>query len=198
MSINKMIDLRFQALGNILHVDHGFALYSAVSKILPIFHSVNNTGMSLVRGRYIGDGLLSIAPMSSLVFRLPVAQMHDFINLAGKLLNIGGHSLQIGTPSSHALVPAATLYAHLVTTKNGHDQARFESETARQLEQLACRGRMIVGRRRTFKVHGRQVVGYSVLVSELTAEESIILQEKGLGGRRKMGCGFFQPWQVGQ
>jgi CRISPR/Cas system CSM-associated protein Csm4 (group 5 of RAMP superfamily) len=31
-------------------------------------------------------------------------------------------------------------------------------------------------------------------VSELTAEESIRLQEHGLGGRRKMGCGVFEEW----
>jgi len=43
-------------------------------------------------------------------------------------------------------------------------------------------------------VHGKQVVGYPVLVSELTPEESILLQENGLGGRRKMGCGFFEAF----
>jgi CRISPR-associated protein Cas6 len=82
-----------------------------------------------------------------------------------------------------------------VTTRNGQNQGRFEQEIVRQLKKLNCRGRVTIGKRRTFNVHGRQVVGYSVLVSELTAEESIILQENGLGGRRKMGCGFFLPWK---
>lgn len=27
----------------------------------------------------------------------------------------------------------------------------------------------------------------------LTDEGSILIQEHGLGGRRKMGCGFFEP-----
>ncbi len=82
-----------------------------------------------------------------------------------------------------------------MTTKNGHNEERFKQEITRQLHQLKIKGKFTLGKRRTFKVHGKQVVGYSLLVSELTAEESIVLQEHGLGGRRKMGCGFFEPWR---
>lgn len=195
MPTDIKIDLQFQAFGKTLAVDHGYGLYSAISGILPVFHSATDVGMSLIRGKYIGDGLLSIAPSSLLVFRLPARQMAEYINLAGKFLDIGGHVLSIGVPSSRALVPATALYAHFVTTRNGQDSRRFERELARQLSDMECHGRVSIDKRRTFKVHGRQVVGYSVLVSELTAGESLTLQEQGLGGRRKMGCGFFQPWK---
>jgi CRISPR-associated protein Cas6 len=47
--------------------------------------------------------------------------------------------------------------------------------------------------RRTLEIAGRTVVGYAVEVSGLTAEESIILQENGIGGRRRFGCGIFIP-----
>lgn len=195
MSLSPRIDLRFQVFGENLDVDHGYALFSAVSKVLPIFHSADDVAMSLIRGRYIGDGKLSIAPASSLAFRIKPELAASYINLAGKSLDVSGHKLRVGVPASHGLVPAATLHAHLVTTRNGHEQERFEKEMENQLGILGCRGKITIGKRRTFKVHGRQVVGYSVLVSELTAEESIAIQEKGLGGRRKMGCGFFQPWR---
>jgi len=46
-------------------------------------------------------------------------------------------------------------------------------------------------RRHVMRIHGKTIVGFSVLVQELTAEESVRLQEDGLGGRGKMGCGFF-------
>ncbi|MCI5210102.1 MAG: hypothetical protein D3910_15200 [Candidatus Electrothrix sp. ATG2] len=52
-----------------------------------------------------------------------------------------------------------------------------------------------IGKRRTFSIRRKKIVGYSLLVSELSAEESLALQEKGVGGRRKMGCGFFNPWK---
>ncbi len=193
MSINKIIDLRFQVFGNTLNVDHGYALFSAVSRALPTFHEADDVGTGLIRGKYIGNGQLSISPSSQLVFRLPVSQIATYINLAGKTLDLDGHVLRVGVPASCSLVPAPALYAHLVTTRNGQDRERFIREVTRQLDAMDCRGKPTIGKRRTFTVHGRQVVGYSILVTELTAEESIILQETGLGGRRKMGCGFFQP-----
>jgi CRISPR-associated protein Cas6 len=50
--------------------------------------------------------------------------------------------------------------------------------------------------RRVLKVREKRVVGYALRVTGLTAEESIRLQEEGLGGRRRMGCGVFAPWRV--
>jgi CRISPR-associated protein Cas6 len=63
----------------------------------------------------------------------------------------------------------------------------------RQMEALGISGRMDLCERRTFRVHHKNVVGYSMTISELTAEESVALQENGLGGRRRMGCGMFGP-----
>jgi len=48
-------------------------------------------------------------------------------------------------------------------------------------------------RRHVLRIKGQQVVGFSVQLTGLTAEESVTVQEHGLGGRRKMGCGFFVP-----
>ena len=49
--------------------------------------------------------------------------------------------------------------------------------------------------RRTLKIKDKQVVGFALQVEGLSAEESIRLQEKGLGGRRHFGCGLFTPDQ---
>ncbi len=197
-SIEIKIDLQFQIFGRNLKVDHGYALFGAISRIIPEFHKADDIGISLIRGKYIGEGLLSISPHSQLIFRLPAGQVESYLNLAGKTLDLDGHQLRIGVPNSRSLVPATALYSHLVTTRNGQDQHRFEREITNQCRSLNCNGKLSVGKRRTFSIHGKQVVGYSVLVSELTTEESITVQEKGLGGRRKMGCGFFTPWRVRQ
>jgi CRISPR-associated protein Cas6 len=193
--MNMIIDLQFHLSGQMIPVDHGYTLFSAVSRCLPEFHQAQDVRLALIRGRYIGDGLLQLLPGSRVVFRLPSDKAALYINLAGKTLDLDGHKIRVGVPSSQGLVPATALYAHLVTIKNGLDQERFEAEIRRQLDVQGCQGRMTIGKRRTFSIHAKKVVGYSLLVSELTAEESFILQEQGLGGRRKMGCGFFQPWK---
>jgi CRISPR-associated protein Cas6 len=43
------------------------------------------------------------------------------------------------------------------------------------------------------RISKQKIIGYAMVVSELTADESIRLQEVGLGGRTRMGCGFFLP-----
>lgn len=47
--------------------------------------------------------------------------------------------------------------------------------------------------RRTLRIRDKEVVGFALRMENLTAEESICLQEQGLGGRRRFGCGLFIP-----
>lgn len=189
------VDLCFRITGKHIPVDHGFALYGAVSRALPSAHDDLDFGLKLVRGRYTGKGQLDISPHSDMVLRVDSSLIGDFLPLAGKSLEVQGHRINVGIPITRSLVPAAALHSPLVTTRNGNDQARFEAEMSNQMDRFGIQGRLAIGKRRTFGVHGKQVVGYAVLVSELSAEESIILQEEGLGGRRKMGCGFFEVYE---
>ena len=48
-------------------------------------------------------------------------------------------------------------------------------------------------KRRVVHVKGVAIVGYALLVTELSAADSLTLQEAGLGGRTHLGCGFFTP-----
>jgi hypothetical protein len=48
-------------------------------------------------------------------------------------------------------------------------------------------------RRRVVRIKGRAIVGYSLVVSGLSAAHSLALQSAGLGGRTRIGCGFFLP-----
>lgn len=191
-ALEPKIDLIYQIIGKTLPVDHGFALFGAISRLLPEFHDDHLAGLALIRGRYLGDGLLGITPRTRLTLRLPISGIPTYLRLAGKSLDVAGHILHVGVPQTKTLIAAPTLYAHVVTTKNGFEQARFDDEVNRQLASLDVRGKITVGKRRTFSVHGRQVVGYSLLVSQLTDEGSIFLQREGIGGRRRMGCGFFE------
>ncbi len=193
MENNPKVDLCFSVTGRNIPVDHGFDLYSAISKIISDFHEAEGIGIKLIRGRYIGDGLLDIHPNSWLTIRLKASALPGYINLAGKTIKIKDHSIQIGVPQTRSLVAGSSLYAHLVTTRNCQDQQRFENEISRQMAELKVNGECIVGERKTFTIHDKKVVGYSMTINELSDEDSILIQEHGLGGRRKMGCGFFEP-----
>ncbi len=192
------IDLRFPLIGREIPLDHGYFLFAALSGLLEKpddswLHASDEIAIHNIRGRYIGPGLLALTPESRLSIRLPAALLPRFLPLAGKAIPLGDERLRIGIPQPVALVPAPNLYAHLVTTKNGQDEARFDEEIARQLTALGVQGKPQRGPRRALRVKEKRVVAHTLLVTELTAEESIRLQEVGLGGRRKLGCGVFVP-----
>lgn len=192
-----MIDLHFQVQGETIRVDHGYALFSVISHCLEKewFHDATGVRLALIRGKYIGNGQLRLEPYSRLTLRLPPEKADVYSKLIGRELDLDGHKIWIGGPSSEELIPSAVLYSHIVTTRNGLHEARFSAEVRRQLNKKGCQGNIIVGRRRIFSIHSKKVVGYSLLISGLTAQESMVLQEQGVGGRRKMGCGFFLPWE---
>lgn len=186
------IELCFQVIGKNLPVDHGFALYSALSKILPVLHENADASLALIKGRYYGEGKLDISPSSELVLRVHQSSISKYTVLAGKKLNIMGHKILLGTYRIKLIIPQKNLWAKIVTTKNGQDFSRFEKEIARQLEDLKINSSPKIGKRKTFRIHKKQIVGYELHIQNLTDEQSIVLQEEGIGGRKKMGCGFFE------
>ncbi|MCY3772682.1 MAG: type I-MYXAN CRISPR-associated protein Cas6/Cmx6 [Gemmatimonadetes bacterium] len=204
------LDILFRVIGSEVPSDHGYALYSALSRILETeedqwIHGNPHIGLHTVRGTPLGNGRRLIGPNARLGLRLPADLLPRSLKLAGKALELDGCKLRIGVSETRALVPAATLYCRIATTKNGDDDARFDAEIGRQLVSLGIRGKVFRvpvnpresgGRdpsRRIVRVKNKRIVGYSVLATELTGEESILLQERGLGGRRRMGCGVFVP-----
>jgi len=189
----QIIDLAFPLHGKRIPVDHGFALYGALSRLYPSLHKDENIGVHLIRGRYSGNGFLELLPFSRLRLRIPNENISAYLGLAGKSLDLEGDVVHIGTPTIYPLRPKVALYSHLVTTKNGQDTVRFQEAVRTQLRSVGVQGKFYVGKRRTFKIHDKQIVGYSMLLTELSAEDSLTLQEKGVGGRRKMGCGIFSP-----
>ena len=208
--MNPTLDILFRVIGTEVPSDHGYALYGALSRILETeedqwMHGNPHIGLHTVRGTPLGNGRRLVGPNARLGLRLPSDLLPRSLKLAGKSLDLDGCRLRVGVSETRALIPAATLHCRIATTKNGDDSARFDAEIARQSAALGIQGRVFRvpkgsggsdGRdpsRRIVRVKNKRIVGYSVLATELTGEESILLQERGLGGRRRMGCGIFVP-----
>jgi CRISPR-associated protein Cas6 len=200
-----MIDLSFILTGTSdIPADHGYHLYAAVSRLLPSLHEPNGIGIHPIRGRLIGDRRMQLCEFSRLTIRVAPERIADLLTLAGKQVNIAGKAIRIGVPQVYALIPATALRSRLVTIKVSSDrnesgppdEAAFLAAARRQLDELhlSPEAQLAAGKRRTLRIKDKEVVGYEMLVSALTADESITLQDHGLGGRRHMGCGIFVPF----
>jgi len=208
-----VIDVQFRLQGERIPVDHGYKLYNSVCKIIPQIHDDDTISILPVTGRLTGDRFKILDNQSFLTIRLSSERIGQILPLAGKNLEIDGHKIYIGTPYTRLLRPYPRLYSPLVIIKGYMEPEPFLQAVQRQLDNLEIKGKASlvnqehiakenVGKptgthspylRRTINIKGKEVVGFALSVSELTAEESIRLQESGLGGRHRFGCGVFLP-----
>ncbi len=200
-----------------LPVDHGYALFAAISRHLTWVHGRREVGIHPISGRLAGGRRLMLTPRSTLTFRVPPDLIPELLPLAGQVLDVEGTALHIGVPMVRPLRPAARLRSRLVVIKGMVTPDTFLAAARAQLEAQKIAGvpRLLPrpsrqpvehhglgGRepwvRRTLRVRDRTVVGYALEVTQLSAAAAVQLQAVGLGGRRRFGCGIFVPVPEGR
>ncbi len=201
LSQHPYINVAFALSGKQFPADHGYLLYSAISKASAALHGIDWLGIELISGFPSGPGFITLPERdATLRIRIPADHYRDVLILAGKRLDIGGHQIRLGLPVARPLEPAPSLYARVVTIKKFTEPEPFLEAVSRQLDSLGVTGRAELPhdeqgryRRRIVTIHGKSVVGFSVAVHDLNDEDSLKLQSSGIGGRRAMGCGIFNP-----
>jgi CRISPR-associated protein Cas6 len=192
------VDLAFPVKSlDAIPADHGYLLYSALSRELPEVHESNAIAVHPIRGRQDGVRGLILQSWSAITLRVNDDQIGGLLRLVGKTLRIGPANVTVDFPRVMPLITAPSLRSRFVTTKNGLDLDRFSTEIRRQMAALGISdaAKCTPGKRRTFRIKTKEIVGFELIVEGLTASESLVLQERGLGGRRLMTCGVFVPLQ---
>ncbi len=175
------VNISFSLQGTHVPADHGYVVYSAVSRAFPALHSVDWFAIEL-SGFPSGPGLITLgSPTNSklrtrnskLSLRIPADHYRDVLPLAGKRLDIGGHQIRLGLPVAHPLEPAPSLYARVVTIKKFTEPEPFLEAVKRKLDSFGVKGRVELPRdeqgryrRRIVTIHGKFVVGFSVAARE--------------------------------
>jgi CRISPR-associated protein Cas6 len=193
--------VHFPVQGRQLPADHGYALYSAITRQLPALHGATWLGLELLSGVPWCEGVIVLPTRGAqLRLRIPADRYADVLPLAGKRLDIVGHPLRLGIPTARPLQPASSLYARCVTIKKFTEPELFLDAARRQLDALGVNATLELPldeqgrfRRRVIQIHGKHVVGFSLAAHDLSDDDSLKLQTAGIGGRRTMGCGIFNP-----
>ncbi len=196
---DQTIDIAFPAKGETIPLDHGYAVYAAISKALETptdqwMHDETSLGIHNIKGKYHSKGLLQLTKQSEVIFRAKISHLQKLMPLIGIEIEIGGNKVRLGAPRIENFSSPPILIANLVTTKNGHLADRFKTEVDRSLKQIDALATSEIGARRVLSIAKKTIIGFQVAVRNLNAESSLKLQEVGLGGRRKMGCGIFVPF----
>ena len=216
------VELSFGVTGQTLPADHGYGLYSAISRLHPKLHDLEGLALNTISGSPNRNGEIELTEKSRLSIRCQSDSIMAVLGLAGKSIGLGKHMIRLGNPEIRQLRPVSDLKARLVTIK--HPSANFDDVTPhwfldacdRQLKAFninasvgiplndtdePSRKAMKLKRKEEGLQKGKQretdcIIGYSVIVANLLPEDSILLQAKGIGGKRKMGCGYFVPYRL--
>lgn len=199
------LDILFPLKGNLLPIDNGYLVYSALSRLCPNIHELSDIGIHPIAGRPNRYKQLKLTQRSKLKIRIPLEQIplvYQF--LVEQTFKIGENQFQIGIPEYKALSSASRLYSRLVIIRRSRKPEDFIKTAQQQLDSLGITGKINLLQKSNGQLQCRQLtlrkkegtfplIGYGVEVTDLSEADSIKLQQQGIGGKRKMMCGVFVP-----
>jgi len=201
---DDVIDLAFRIGCPVLPLDHAHALSSALLEILPWLEGEQYAGVHLIHGaasgngwyrpQDTGSGLLHLSRRTRMRLRIPRHRLQEAQKLSGQRLDIDGHMLEVGDSEVFLLSSLSTLFSRHVITGPDTDENSFLEQAARELQAIGidCR-KLLGGISHTLRFPDGPIHTRSLMVAELAPEQSVRLQQVGLGQGRRFGCGLFLP-----
>lgn len=209
----NFLEIQFSLRGRTLPADHGYALYSAIKKLLQETKNEalpqdlpSEIRLCSIPGIPDRAGMIYLNRSSRFRLRCSSEQMQTWYRfLQNQVLDIRGHLIRLVQPTITLPETSNILVSRLVTFNleavDHFDVPRYFLESCQKgLDRLEIKGKAFIPSdtngdlaRRTIQVKDKKIIGYGVVVEELNPQESLKLQWHGLGGRQHFGCGWFYP-----
>lgn len=201
---DDIVDLSFAVGCKSLPMDHAYALSGALQQALPWLADEASVGLHLIHGAESGNGwyrpqdtegaIIYLSRRTRMSLRLPKERIDAAAALRGAVLDVAGYPLEIGASTVKKLCTLPTLFARHVIADAGLSEQAFLEQVAAELRDLDIRvSKLLCGR--SHDLHGPDGITHtrSVMIADLDPEESVRLQQEGIGPGRKIGCGLFIP-----
>lgn len=201
---DDVVDLVFSLSCKCLPVDHLFALSEAVLAELPWLRDEASAGMHSVNVAASGNGwmrpddpqaLLYLSRRTHFELRVPKHRIDDARQLEGKTLDVDGYPFLLQTANERSLSKATILFTrYLATEEDVADEEEVLRWVSEQLGRLDITPKkMICGKQHFIETSKQSIRTRSLMIADLEVEESLRLQQYGLGPHRHLGCGLFIP-----
>jgi CRISPR-associated protein Cas6 len=204
---DEIVDLTFDIQCRELPVDHAHELAQALKLHLPELeederlgvHSVHLAGSQNGWERpdpKLGQRLI-LSRRTRLTLRVPKEHQERIqAVLHGAELDIGGCPLKIGRSKPKMLSSQGTIFSRYVALEPG-EETDENAFLQRIVDQLAERGiritKALCGKTTEIAGPAGPIRTRSIMIAGLKAEESVRIQQEGIGPLRHMGCGIFIP-----
>lgn len=200
---DDVVDIVYAISCRALPVDHAWALSQAVTAALPWLAEDARAGVHTIHVADSGNGwmrpdapddLLYLSRRTKLMLRVARECIDDAQRLTGRSLDVAGNRIEVGKGSVRPLTDITTIFARYVVTDGDKDESAFLAHTVAELRAMDVHPKkMLCGIERLIATPGGKIHTRSLMLADLRVEESVRLQQQGLGPRRNLGCGLFLP-----
>lgn len=198
---DDVLDIVFDIACKSLPVDHAYALFAALSRELPWLDTEANAGVHPIHVAESGNGwtrpekpgdLLHLSRRTKLTLRLPKTRVAAGKQLIGKTLDVGGFALSIVGATTRPLNAIHTIFSRYIAIDTADDESEFLHQVATRLGTMGIKPqKMMCGRAVHIGTPTETIHARSLMLANLSLDESIRLQLHGLGPGRQLGCGLF-------
>nr|VFK14330.1 MAG: CRISPR-associated protein Cas6, subtype MYXAN [Candidatus Kentron sp. LPFa] len=202
-----MVDYAYRIRCRNLPVEHAYPLAEAIATVLPWLKSESDVGIHSIHVAESGNGwarptgngndfnsLLHLSRRTRLILRLPRDLIEKAKDIEGVTLDIDNNTLVVENGREKPLRASSTIFARYVATGDDDNETRFVDYLVDQFERMNIHVRkLLCGREHIIPTPKAPIHTRSVLVAELKPEESLRLQQNGIGPFRQLGCGLFIP-----
>ena len=138
--------------------------------------------------------MLPLSRRARLAIRVHRDDSDEVTLITNKTLQIGSQQLAIGESAVRKLSNISTLYARAVCCDRDQSEDEFLAQVAELLSAMNIKvSKMICGKTGEIRTADETIFTRALLVADLEPEESVTLQQRGLGKDQMLGCGLFVP-----
>lgn len=199
---DEIIDLAFKINCQCLPLEHARQLSLAIHQALPWISEEEMAGIHLIHGAESGNGwqrpedtsneVLYLSRRTRMSLRLPKSRIEDAIKLTGQTLEIDEYKIVVGESSVKLLSTSSTIFSRYVSSSDDETEDAFQRRAYSELQDMGINvTKLLCGKTHILQGYNADIFTRSLMLAELKSEESIKVQQLGIGEDRKMGCGLF-------
>ncbi len=197
-------DLLFKIDCKTLPLDHGYTLSEQILEHLPWMKDEPQAAIHQIHVAESANGwmrpedpeteVLCVSHRTKMTIRLPQHRFADAKSLIGMKLDIGGYPLTVGPFRTRKLSKLTTIFARYLDTGGTTDEQQFLENVHKQLlEQGIQVKKMMSGKLLKHQTENGEILTRKLMISDLEVEQSVHLQQAGLGDKQLLGMGIFMP-----
>ena len=198
---SRMIDVAFKIQCKTLPYDHACDLSKAITSKMPWLLKDKLIGIHTLHGPESGNGWVRsekeeifLSKRTRLILRISRSDANKAKELEGENINVLGNNIKIGKSNTKTFLVVRDLICRCVLCDKEQDEEDFLLDIKKELFTHGVPiKKAICGKAKSITINGKNRFTRSLMIADLSKENSILLQDIGIGDGRIFGCGIFLP-----